>query len=627
MVPKKPPTTDPRALEAAKEELRANFTETNLRKITPAEKDYFVFAKKIPGLGVRVGRNGAKWFTFQRRQEGGRPFRKSIGQFPGVTLAVAVKRTQQLMGEQAGGHDLHEKFPSRRVRRAAKAGAKTFGDLLELFVKDKTEEGARPNYIRPLERRVRRLCESLLPRPAESILLEELEALWESIEGKPSVKRILPVELRTVFRWSLRKRRIAHNPMAGVFLPKAPDPRDRYLNGEQMRVVFAEAEKLVVPRRQYVQLLMMLLVRRTELARAKWSEFSPDRSEWELPAERMKGGKRSHFVPVPPAAREILKSLPTHANCDWVFTFDGKHACVDVHTQDRLNDILAEKSLPSFTLHDFRRSGPTWLARQGTDDVTIDMLLAHKARGKVAGTYNLHAREAERRAALELLSAFLTGGTNEPIVVSAPLKQLTGPSDRIPRDGEAYESLQRENELLRRELEIADQRNFWITRIAGHPDWRNFKTLVGQRKHPAPKSAHYGTELLAFGMVDVLVDMIAYGVERIWRPEIEMLRNLWVARRDRKRASGDETAANQCDDWIEGADQVLNLISSGTLRHPAALDRVWACLLENLTTQLFTSGAPILATKLVKMATGRTGLTRGQTRRLPKNLMLAPPAD
>jgi integrase len=527
------------------------FTEKYLRELKPQKaKDYLIFDSETHGLAVRVARNGGIWLLYQKRQLDGRGYRRSLGKWPALPLAKARKIVEQLAGEQAGGVNLHEKHPSRRTRRAARAGALTFGDLLELFISDKEEEGARLNYLRPLERRVRHRCKSLLPRPVESISLEELEAIWESIEGKPAVKRILPVELRTVFRWSLRKRRIAHNPMAGAFLPKAPDPRDRYLNDEQMRTVFAAAEKLGTPRKQYVQLLMMLLVRRAELARARWGEFSKDLSEWVIPRERMKGGKFSHFVPVPFVAREILKSLPRHVGCDWVFTFDGAHASVDSHTKDRLKDALSEESLPGFTLHDFRRSGRTWMDRHGVDEVTGEMLLAHKARGRIAGTYNLHMREAERRAALELFAGFLTGGVSEPILVQEPLKQLSGAgstSAQGPPNGEIYEPqkqswLLEPNPMIRRPSAVvrAEARADLLEEILSDPGViaANLGLLRRKDASSAFKAAYpdYSLRMMSRLFARALADFIVlFGAPSFSLPEVSALCRAWTTVRDHHR--------------------------------------------------------------------------------------------
>ncbi len=54
----------------------------------------------------------------------------------------------------------------------------------------------------------------------------------------------------------------------------------------------------------------------------------------------------------------------------------------------------------AFTPHDLRRTCRTGLAEIGIDDVVAERVLGHKLVG-ILGTYNVHAYDTEKRAALE----------------------------------------------------------------------------------------------------------------------------------------------------------------------------------------------------------------------------------
>jgi integrase len=620
----------------------AEFKKEILDALRPGSVPYFVFEKKVAGHCVRVTPKGDRCFYYRRRQDG-RLFRKRLKPYVNDrSLKASRALAEKLNGARHDG-DLHEKYPSRR----AAAGAHTLADLLRLFLEDKAEEGARPNYLSALNRRIRRRCKSLLLRSAGAIELEELEVLWEGITDKPAEKRILAVQLRALFRWSLKKRRITNNPMAGAFLPKAPDPSDQHLNGDQMRRVFAAAGRLKGPRAAYVQLLMMLLVRRTELAKLRRSDISKDLTEILIPAERMKGGKHSHFVPVPPAAQAILRSIPRHAGSDLVFSFDGVHASVDSHTMDRLKDELAHESLPPFSLHDFRRSGATWLAREGIDDVTIEMLLAHKARGKVAGTYNLHAREAERRVALEVLSSFLAGAEGQVVSLSAPRQppKLTQ-TPALVDDGVTRESL----ESLLRSSEIAEKRTYLVAKILADSKVRGSTLELGRRKQPIPKYAHRSVEEVSITIAWLLADAMLQGTNDFRRRHIEGMCAAWTTRRDYDRAfvercrvevkqardHGKTDHALSVEDElrrVEAEVRVLDLLIKGARQHlnnpsaaaklddetqPHPADRATALqdFLLAETDHLFTEPAPHFIALYVEAGTGKAATPfRGRHRR------------
>ncbi|MFO0246906.1 MAG: hypothetical protein ACK53H_16255, partial [Betaproteobacteria bacterium] len=60
-----------------------------------------------------------------------------------------------------------------------------------------------------------------------------------------------------------------------------------------------------------------------------------------------------------------------------------------------------------WVLHDFRRAGPSTLARLGFSSIVADKLLAHQpsALSSVARTYQQHDFSAEKKVALEAWTA------------------------------------------------------------------------------------------------------------------------------------------------------------------------------------------------------------------------------
>lgn len=54
-----------------------------------------------------------------------------------------------------------------------------------------------------------------------------------------------------------------------------------------------------------IKLLALTFVRTAELRLARWAEFDLEKSEWRVPAERMKS-RREHIVPLSRQATELL---------------------------------------------------------------------------------------------------------------------------------------------------------------------------------------------------------------------------------------------------------------------------------------------------------------------------------
>ena len=85
----------------------------------------------------------------------------------------------------------------------------------------------------------------------------------------------------------------------------------------------------------------------------RWSELSPDLSQWTLPKERVKNAK-AHCVPLPPLAREIIGAVPRLAGSDFVLTFTGERG-VDGHSSVK-RALDQASGVAGWTLHDLRRS-------------------------------------------------------------------------------------------------------------------------------------------------------------------------------------------------------------------------------------------------------------------------------
>jgi integrase len=182
----------------------------------------------------------------------------------------------------------------------------------------------------------------------------------------------------------------------------------------------------------------------------RWSEVAPDLSVWTLPGRRMKTGK-PHVVHLPEAAREVLRAIPRHAGVDLVFTTttkrlvalrssapDGKRRksvptpisgfsqakrYLDAAIANARAEAASElgqkpKPMPSWRVHDLRRTGVTTLAALGFDSIMVDKLLAHQAarlRG-TAAVYQRHEFLAERAKALDVWTAHVMGSAEENVV-------------------------------------------------------------------------------------------------------------------------------------------------------------------------------------------------------------------
>ncbi|MGF6211976.1 tyrosine-type recombinase/integrase [Comamonas sp. 4034] len=154
-----------------------------------------------------------------------------------------------------------------------------------------------------------------------------------------------------------------------------------------------------------LQLLMMLATRPSELREAEWAEIDFAKSEWTVPAIRMKRKKSEkltgdpHVIPLSSQAVALLKELQ-HINGAYPFLFPGRSDTKK--PKSGMFFLMALRRLgydDRQTPHGFRHIFSTAANdAQRFDSDLIEAALAHVTRG-VRGRYN-HAKYIEARRPL-----------------------------------------------------------------------------------------------------------------------------------------------------------------------------------------------------------------------------------
>jgi integrase len=148
----------------------------------------------------------------------------------------------------------------------------------------------------------------------------------------------------------------------------------------------------------------------------RWQDIDFDKCAWTLPSERTKA-KRSHVVPLPSAALELIKRLPrlSYSTDDsspkipseYVFTTNGKSPISGFGWIKARIDSEVSEEMPLWTLHDLRRTVATGLVGLGIPVDHVARLLNHAKSGVTSRFYDQHSYFLEKRAALEAWEAHL----------------------------------------------------------------------------------------------------------------------------------------------------------------------------------------------------------------------------
>jgi integrase len=198
--------------------------------------------------------------------------------------------------------------------------------------------------------------------------------------------------------WAIERGLLETSLCDKIKRPSTETSRDRVLSDSELATVWRAAGALEAPYSAFVKLLILTGARRNEVARMRWAELDLEGKTWILPAARTKNG-REHLVPLSNAAAGLLRGLPRVAGAEYVFTLSGRGP---ITAFDNVKKRLPA-DMPAWTYHDLRRSMASGMARLGVNLPVIERCLNHVSGSfaGVAGVYQRHGFEDEKRAALE----------------------------------------------------------------------------------------------------------------------------------------------------------------------------------------------------------------------------------
>jgi integrase len=377
------------------------------------------------GFGIRIGRTGKPTFFAMRRQRGAgrsQAVRITIGTYPLIPLLEARQRARDLLRDLHAGIDPRER-EAERLRAEAAEKLNTFRAVAEEFI---ARHVARARTARSIELRIRReLIARWGDRPITGITRRDVIEMIEEIvdDGRPAAAHATLAYTKKLFGWAIARDILEHSPSDRVSardLIGAKRARQRVLSDAELALIWRATEGAIeatYPDAPFVRLLLLLGVRRGELAHAKWGEFDLDKGTWTLVGDRTKNADPL-VVPLPKAAIEILWALPRF-NSGHVFAAARGAGAVNSFDaiKERLDGRLAAlnggKSLESFTFHDLRRTFRTGLSTLGVAPHVAELCIGHRQRG-IAAVYDVNRFERERREAMERWAAHLRSIVEPP---------------------------------------------------------------------------------------------------------------------------------------------------------------------------------------------------------------------
>jgi integrase len=367
----------------------------------------------------------------------------SLGTPDSLSIEEARSEAGRIKGEVLiGGDPLAERRAAAEARKAAVVTAAaeaaeaafTFSKLVDAWEAARAGD-RRASYLAVATGALKRHLAEWKERAASGITTAEAVRVLDDIKesaGPVASNRALSYG-RAAYGWAVKRQMLARNPFVGIEAPSRDRARDRVLSSDEVGAIWRAAGCLTGSYSAFVRVLLLTLQRRDEVAALRWDELSPDLTTWTLPAARAKNG-RAHVIHLAEPVQVILKALPKHKACPYVFpansgkpvsSFSLSKRKIDAAIANERSEAEIEQAdMAGWTMHDFRRAGVTGLAGMGFAPHVCDRLLNH-VTGTIRGVAAVYQRAEflpERRAALDAWASLVlraaegTAGRDDKVV-------------------------------------------------------------------------------------------------------------------------------------------------------------------------------------------------------------------
>ncbi len=361
------------------------------------------------GLSLDILPSGITTWFFRYRLNG-KQEKITLGQYPDLSLKAARAARDAKAVQVAAGKSPAAEKKLARTSVNTNPTVRQFGE--RYFREQVTPRWKNSDNVR------RSLEKVLYPALGNKLLKDITTADIQTLiyrkrdEGKVASAIALRAAFKRMFDYAVELGLVAANPAAALkarYIGRAVR-RERYLTPQELRIYLRTVDDsgLQDAFKLALRIILLTLVRKSELLKARWEYVSFDTGEWSIPAANSKTGK-PHIVYLSSQAADCFRELKTLAG-DSELVLPGRGSIRSTLAHNSLNNALTRLSFANvqkFTIHDSRRTASTLLHENGgfSSDV-IEKALNHSVAG-VKGTYNRAQHSAERKRMLQWWSDYV----------------------------------------------------------------------------------------------------------------------------------------------------------------------------------------------------------------------------
>lgn len=375
-----------------------NFTKTELAKLPVPETGYVMYHDTmVEGLVLLVYATGGNRFYVYKKLKG-KPTRIKLGKFPDMTVEVARKKAQEVLGSIARGDHAAAKGVEEKDEPSL-----SVGDLFTRYIEEYAVHHC--TSWKDTSANFRRYFVDWLDRAVGTINLSDVQQMVNRLgreRGHHTANRAFD-DLRAVYSWGKKYGYVSgDNPCAGVTKFKTRS-RERFLRPDEFETFFSQLKaERNIDFRDYVYLSLFTGARQANVLSMRWEDIDFNLALWRIPITK---NKESQTLPLTNLALQVLVDRHEKRKSDeWVFPSDGITGHL-VEPKNAWRKFSSDSGLQDLRLHDLRRTLGSYMAMNNQSLQIIGKVLGHKS----AAATQIYARLAfdPLRQAMESAQASL----------------------------------------------------------------------------------------------------------------------------------------------------------------------------------------------------------------------------
>jgi integrase len=383
-------------------------TDTACKNAKPLEKSFKL--SDGAGLYLEVMPTGSKYWRLKYRFAS-KEKRLAIGVYPAISLKEAREKRDHARKLIQNGTDPSQLKKDLKYQQTIDT-ENTFKKIAIEWHENQKPTWNKRHAITVLRRLEMNIFNHIGDKPIHTIKAQELLSVVRIIERRDALD-VAHRALQTcgqIFRYAIaigKAERDITADLRGALKTRKKENYNR-LEAKELPEFLNKLEEYDGDHQTILgfKLLILTFVRTGELRGAKWEEIDFDKSEWRIPAERMKM-KEQHIVPLSTQSLLILKELQT-LNGFREYIFPNRNKPLTFISENTLLYALYRMGYHSrATPHGFRATASTILNEHGFRPDVIERQLAHAERNKVRASYNHAQYLPERRQMMQWWADYL----------------------------------------------------------------------------------------------------------------------------------------------------------------------------------------------------------------------------